>query len=429
VFALLRNRDFGLLWSAALISFIGAFAFVIAMPLHVYRLTDSTAATALVLAASTLPRVIFGSVAGVFVDRWDRKRTMVICDISRAVILLPIVVAPDELAVLIPVALAQGMIGLFFTPAEGALLPRLVGAQHLVQANALNALNDNLAMLIGPALGAVLYAQVGIAGAVLVNVGSYAISGLLISLIAADARPERHNRAASESGSTGSAMRGVVDELRAGFAVVREKLALRVLFTGMMFNNLADGIFLTLGLSPLVLDVLGGTPEQVGWFASVQAVGGFVAGIVIVRFARRISTRWLFGGGLIGLGLADGGAANSRLIAAAGTPAVTVGMGWMVFAGFPAVGSGTGRQSIVQEETSDAFRGRVFGALSSVGSVALLGGLALGGILGDRVGIVPMLTFAALIRIFGGIIALVFLPEPTRAPTHTFVPAAEADGP
>ncbi len=194
MFAILRIRDFGLLWLAGLISFAGDAALLIALPLHVYQMTDSTLATAVALAARFVPRVLFASVAGVFVDRWDRKRTMVITDLARAAILLPILVAPDRLAVVYSVMVLHGAIGLFFAPAEGALLPKLVGREHLVAANALNSLNNNLGMLIGPAAGALLYSQVGIGGVALVDSASYVVSAILIGLIAADARPEREPR-------------------------------------------------------------------------------------------------------------------------------------------------------------------------------------------------------------------------------------------
>ena len=98
--AVLRQRDFVLLWLAGLVSIAGDLAFVIALPLHVYRLTDSTLATAATFAASSLPGVLFGSVAGVFVDRWDRKRTMIVADLLRAVMLLPLLLAPDQLGMI-----------------------------------------------------------------------------------------------------------------------------------------------------------------------------------------------------------------------------------------------------------------------------------------------------------------------------------------
>ena len=410
--AVLRHRDFGLLWLAGLISFAGDFALIVALPLHVYRLTGSTVATAAAIAAGFLPGILFGSVAGVFVDRWDRKRTMVVADLMRAIVLLPVLAAPHSLGLLYAVAAARGTIGLFFAPAEGALLPTLVGEERLVAANALNALNDNLGRLIGPALGALLYAETGITGAVLADAASFVGSALLIGLIAADARPVRGADAATD----GSPWTRMVADWRAGLRVVRQDRALRVLFAAWSLSSVAEGVFLTLGLAPLVLDVLGGTPAQVGWLGTAQAVGGLIAGVVIARVGHRVAMRWLVGGGMVGLGLADLGAFNAHRVAAPGTAAVGVAMGWMVLAGFPVVAGGAGRQALVQAQTVDAYRGRVFGALRAVQGLALLVGFGVGGVLGDAVGIVPVLSASAAVRVLGGLVALALLPRRERRP-------------
>lgn len=403
--ATLRQRDFGLLWLAGLVSIIGDFALFVAVPLHVYRMTDSTLATGAAFAAQYVPGVVVGSVAGVFVDRWDRKRTMVVADVTRAVALLPLLIAPDHLAVLFGAAAIQGTVGVFFNPAEAALLPTLVGEERLVTANALTALNVNLGLLIGPALGALVYAQIGIAGAAAADAASYVGSALLIGLIAADARPPRAPAA------VGSAWGRAVADWRAGLGVVRRDRALSVLFVAGSLNGVAEGVFLTLGLAPLVLDVLGGTSAQVGWLGAAQAAGGLAAGVAVASAGRRLSKRWLLGGGQLGLGIADFGAFNARRLVGPGLPAVGVAMGWMAAAGFPAMASGTGRRSLVQARTTDAYRGRVFGALAAAQSVAGVLGLVLGGVLGDAVGIVPVLSASAGVRMVGGVLALALLPR------------------
>lgn len=426
MFALLRVRDFGLLWLAGLISVAGDLALFVALPLHIYRLTGSTLATAGVLASSFLPRVLLGSIAGVFVDRWDRRRVMVVADLVRAPLLLPIVFAPDHLAVVYAIAAIQGTIGLFFGPAESALLPRLVGEKHLVKANALNALNDNIGMLVGPAAGALLYAWVGIGGVVLADAGTYLASAVLIALIRADARPERGDLMGG-----GPVVARVVRDLGGGFGVIRGNRALRVLIVASALAGIAEGVFGTLGLSPLVLDVLGGRPEQVGWLATAQSLGGLIAGVIVVRTGERVSKRWLVGGGMAGLGLCDLSAFNAFRVAAQGTPAVGVAMGAMVVAGFPATAGGVGRQTLIQEEATDAYRGRVFGALSSLSGLAMLVGFGLGGVLGDAIGLVPVLSASALVRVLGGLVALAFLPrgghgvEPVLATAEV---AREAEG-
>ena len=88
--AVLRRRDFSLLWFGGVLSVTGDLFLFIALPFFVYERTGSVLATGAMFAAETLPRLLFGSVAGVFVDRWDRKRTMVLSDLSRALILLPL---------------------------------------------------------------------------------------------------------------------------------------------------------------------------------------------------------------------------------------------------------------------------------------------------------------------------------------------------
>jgi MFS family permease len=226
-------------------------------------------------------------------------------------------------------------------------------------------------------------------------------------MIATDARPERDDL----DTTGGSAVAKVVADWRAGLGVVRDDRVLSVLMGAWVINFLADGVFVTLSLSPLVLDVLGGTPEQVGWLGSAQAVGGLTAGMIVVRLGHRMSKRLLLGGGMLGLGLSDLGTANARLVAPAGTPAVGVAMGFMGAAGLPAMMASTGRLTIVQEQVADAYRGRVFGAMGSAVGLALVIGLAAGGLLGDHFGIVAMLSFAASLRAAGGLLVFVVMPR------------------
>src|SRR5438132_13475633 len=84
----LRHRNFALLWCGGLISSTGSQVLSIALPFFVYQRTHSVLATGAMFVAATVPNILFGSVAGVFVDRWDRRRTMIVCDLTRAALLL-----------------------------------------------------------------------------------------------------------------------------------------------------------------------------------------------------------------------------------------------------------------------------------------------------------------------------------------------------
>ena len=286
--ATLRSRDFALLWTAGLISVAGDFALIIALPLHAYALTGSAIAIGGVFTASLLPRVLLGSIAGVFVDRWDRKRLMVAADLLRAALLLPLLAvgSPDLLWLLYLVRAATGVVGLIFDPAESALLPRLVGEERLVTANALNALNNNIGRLVGPVAGGLLYAGGGLPAVVIVDAASFVLSAALIMAIRANARPERVDD--SEDGA--SAWGRMINEWRAGLRLVGKDRALRTIFIAVGLGFFGEGTF-GVGFTPLVIDVLEGGAAGAGVLASAQAIGGLLAGVLVARAALTFSPR------------------------------------------------------------------------------------------------------------------------------------------
>ena len=411
--SLMRQRDFGLLWTAGLISIAGDFMLLIALPLHVYALTGSALAGGGVYASLLVPRILLGSIAGVLVDRWDRKRTMVVVDLARAVILLPLMAVGSHdrlwLAYVVPGIAATA--GLLFNPAENALLPRLVGEERLTVANALNALNNNVGRLIGPVLGATLYAWSGIAVVVAIDAATYLAAAGLIALILADGRPDRD--AVTEE-AVGSVWRWTLGEWGDGLRLIRRDPTLRVLLTASTVGNIGEGTFGALGLAPLILDVIGGSEADVGVVASAQAIGGLAGGLAVARFGDRIPSRCLIAAGLIGLGLSDLVTVNGTRLVGAGTPALLVAMTFMFVAGFPVTAFDTGESSAIQRRVPDAYLGRVFGALGAVTSVSILVGLLIGGALAGPVGIVPMLSIGCGCWVAGGLIVLARWPVEAR---------------
>jgi predicted MFS family arabinose efflux permease len=405
--ATLRQRNFALLWLAGLVSVAGDFALIVALPLHAYALTGSAVATGGVFAASLLPRIVLGSLAGVFVDRWDRQRTMVTADLLRAALLLPLlVVASAEFLWLVYlVRVSTSMLALLFNPAESALLPRLVGEEQLVTANALNALNNNLGRLIGPAAGGLLYAAGGLPIVVLADAASFVGSAVLILLIRTDAHPER---TLATTGS--SAARQFFGEWLAGLRLIRRDPVLVTLFTAFCVGFVGEGTF-EVGFIPFAVDVLDGGAEVVGILLSAQAIGGIVAGAVIARVAILVSPRVLFAGGLSGLGLVDLGLANATALAPPGLSPVVLASAFMILAGLPSVAGIAAGNGLLQTLTVDAFRGRVFGALEAAYGLATLLGLAAGGAAIDSLGVVPVLIAGAGMWMLGGVVALLRLPR------------------
>ena len=142
------------------------------------------------IVASLTPAVLLGSFAGVFVDRWDRKRVLVWSNLLQAAIVALLLLVPNEgwLWVVYVVAVAQSCVAAFSNPAEGALLPTLVEDDELVPANALNALNNRIARLAGLPLGGFLLAYLGLRGVVIVDCATFLAATLLIAPIIAPTR-------------------------------------------------------------------------------------------------------------------------------------------------------------------------------------------------------------------------------------------------
>lgn len=349
----LRQRNFALLWLAGLISFAGDWMLRIALPLHVYRQTGSTLATGAMFMAAILPSLLLGSVAGVFVDRWDRKRLMVAANLSRAAILLPLLLVRtgEWLWLVYAVATLESLIGLFFGPVENALLPRLVGEERLVAANSLNALNNNLARLIGPPLGGAVAAFGGLAAVALIAAATYLVAGLLIALITVLAAPEP----AGTETDAASAWTRTWREWAAGLRLVRRERVLSVMFGVAAAAALGEGLLGALYV-PFVTEVLRGDDLYLGWLMSAQAVGGLLGGVLVARVGGAFPPRLLLGASAIALALIDLAIWHANTLAALGVPALTLALALILLVGIPATGFGASYSTLLQGGTRHAAR-------------------------------------------------------------------------
>src|ERR1051326_5182639 len=120
----LRQRNFGLLWWAGLISLAGNWALFIALPIYVLRLTGSASAVSAVVGANLLAGLLFGSFAGAYVDRWDRRRVVVAVNALQAVVLLPLLLVDSagRVPIVVGVAFVSAATDQVFQPAEKAPL-------------------------------------------------------------------------------------------------------------------------------------------------------------------------------------------------------------------------------------------------------------------------------------------------------------------
>ena len=397
----LRQRDFALLWFAGLISIIGNWMMAVALPIIVYQLTDSAVATGGLVIARLIPSFLLGSVAGVFVDRWDRKRTMVIVNLLRAptLLFLPIVDSAGEIWIIFVVTFVGSTLGQFFSPAENALLPMLVREEELIPANALNTLNNNLARLIGPAIGGVLAGWYGLGGIAVADAASFLIAAGMISLIAV---PARQPREAPHQTAIGNRWQALREEWVSGMRVIRHSRSLGIVFSVYAISSFGEGL-ISAAFPVYVTDVLDGGAQEAGWLMSGQAIGGFIGAFFVGTWAKKMSPLRLFAWGAIGTGMIDLLIFTYPSVLSLG---VWLGVALFVVVGLPITGFFTGGMATMQSETDDAYRGRVFGALNTTMALLMIISAAIAGFATDRFGAMAVLSFDSLTYIVSGLVAL-----------------------
>ncbi len=189
-----RNRDYMLLWSGQMISSVGTRVSMLAFPLLVLAITHSPAQAGLIGAMRALPYALLILPAGALVDRWNRKRVMILCDIGRAIALgsIPVALILGHLTIaqLYIVSLVEGTLFTFFSLAETACLPQVVSKEQLPTAAAQGMVIDSVSELIGPSIGGVLY-SIGRAIPFLTDAISYGASVVSLFLIKVQFQEER----------------------------------------------------------------------------------------------------------------------------------------------------------------------------------------------------------------------------------------------
>lgn len=400
---LLRQRNFALLWLGGLISTMGDWVLDVGLPIYAYLLTRSVLVLSISVLLTSVPSIVLGSLAGVLVDRWERKRTLVIVNVLLALGLLPLLLvrSADRIWIIYLVALLESSLEQLSTPAQNALLPTLVGEAHLVQANTLNSLTGDLARLIGPALGGLITAVFALNGIVLADMFSFVVAALLISLPVLAARPLTEGQISSPVAAVQRFWNEWIDGLR----VIRAERTLSVLLAMFGIMMLGEGTMSVL-FPVFVYHVLHGGALQIGQLISAQAVGGLLGGLLLGWLGPRMMSRWSIGLSSFAVGFGDLLIFNSPAF----FPFYWVSVGLFIAVGVVTIFR-TGRDALLQMKSPDAYRGRIFGALGMVTGILYLIGTVLAGFFTDRLGVVTVLNLQAVGYMFAGLLALAFLPR------------------
>jgi len=404
--AVLRQRDYALLWFGGLVSMLGDFVLFVGLPYEIYRLTGSTIASAGMLLAFLIPNILLGSVAGVYVDRWDRRRLMITVNLLQALSLLPLLFA-DQLGlwVIYAVLVLESSISQLFHPAQVALMPSLLRGgeeEELLTANSLSGVGRHLARLIGPAIGGVVVAAGGLGAVAVVDSASFVASAGLLALIRA--RPRAPRPTDSLEHAALSAWGRLVHEWREGLRVVWHQPVLRALLVFFAITAVGEGLTGTLFV-PWVVDALHSDSTGYGWVLSTQAIGGLAGALVVARLGARLRPLPLLIGSALLFGAIDLVLFTYPVIYPHIAPALIM----LVIVGVPGAAMGAAQTTLQQSETEDRHRGRVVGAIGAVAGVGALVGAVSAGILGEFIPAVLLLIVQGSGYLIGGTAVLLMV--------------------
>jgi MFS family permease len=407
---ILRIREYRLLISGQAISDIGDGITFLLLLLVIHELTGSTSMLALMAIAEAVPHFTIGLVAGVYVDRWNRRSVMLAADLLRAVIVMAfaVVTVAGFVPLLYVLGFAQSSISTFFRPARGALLPRIVPAEGLPAANSLAQASQVLGTVIGAGIAGLIFSAFG-SGVIgfAIDALTFVVSFLLISRIGGEIG--RIRAAPAEQAD-------VRRSLAEGIAIVRGSRLLLGSLVAAAVSMLGLGAVNVLFV-PLIVEDLRVNPAWMAGIEFAQTAAMIMAAGVVALLVRRFAPTTIISVALAGIGVCIG--FMSGVTAVWQVIALLFVVGWMVTPLQAML------QTIVQTASTDATRGRVVSILQASLSTASVISMAIGGVLGDLIGIRAVyLAAAVLVVVAAGVSVVIFRGVPVKPPPAVAEPEA-----
>ena len=397
------NGSFSALWTGQLISLLGDRVNQVALAALVYGTTNSAIAGSLTFVAATLPNLLFGPLAGVLVDRWDQKRVLIVSDLLRAgiVVFIPVSVS-FNVVLAYPLVFLLTTVSIFFRPARTAVIPRVVHEDELMTANSATWMSETLADVVGYPLAGLFVAFLGsaLSLAFWLDSVSYVASALLVVVVVI---PPVVRSVGSVAPIPGLA--GIRDDLASGWRFLRGEPVLLANTLQAVVGQLTGGA--TIALAPFYAKVVLRL-DSLDWTAAYAfiemaiGVGNLLGGFVIGLLGARIAKGRMVIAGYVALGLAVMGLGLTTNLGLALGMAFAMGVSNMVFV-IPT-------QTLFQERTPGDMIGRVVGFRFSAVFGAMTFAMAASGILGDAVGVGPVLVVFGVITVAAGLAGLASRP-------------------
>jgi MFS family permease len=394
---LARNRNFSLLWTGQLVSLLGERIHQVALGFLVLRATGSVVEVGLTFAATAVPNILLGPLAGALVDRWDRRLTMVACDLIRAVLVLSVpFVIQVHVTLVYLLAFLIATITLLFRPAKTAIIPDIVDERDLVPANSASSFADGVADLVGLPLAGVVVASLGsLELAFAVDSATYVVSGILIAVMTTPR---------AELISSPFGVRNVWSEMVEGWQFLRRQAEL---FSNTAFSTVAQlavgaEIVVTFPYAQDVIQRGGFSPEETyAWILAAIAAGSVIGGVGFGALGDRAPKGIMVIVGFIGMGVSLALAGLTQSLLQAMALFFVVGLSNMLFI-IPTI-------TLFQQRTPGRLMGRVVSSRQALVFGAIAASMAISGVLAEAIGPSAVLIVFGLICAGAGAVA-VFVP-------------------
>lgn len=395
--AALAIPSFRKLWLATIVSLFGDFLALYAIFSEMtFRMHASARAITLVTVFFLLPLAFVGPVAGVFVDRWHPRRTMVVSDLARAVLAIGLVFARAPWHIYV-VFLALSTFSSFFTPARSVALPQIVPREGLMSANALIQQTVQILQMASPVIAGALVGFAGPSSCYYLDSVSFVFSGLMIATLVIPPRPPHATKQ----------VKSVLRDLLSGMRFILGHPVISFVILSIAAGTFAISAFSAL-IAVFVRDILHANSYLFGAMGSAIGAGMLAGGFVVTPIARRVQQKaYLVSAGLFICGgfIALIARIPHKIVGLGGCFGIGIGVSLLVI---PAM-------ALTQGQVPAELRGRV--SSSSMSLISISQGIALlfAGDLASRLGITPVFYGSALLLLIISVAGAIRLRKPLTA--------------
>jgi MFS family permease len=363
--SLWKQRNFLLLWTSGLLWSFGFQFYYVALPLLIYKLSQSASAMSIMRAVEFIPNILFGMIIGVIVDRYNRKRVMFATTLIQVVSLssLVLLLISDHLLIwhMYLIGFVVSTAGYAFGNAQHSVFPQIFEKEQLTEANSHFSFAHTLMSIIGPGIAGIMIAWFSYETNFITYLSMLLVSLILVkfTIIPKVSAPTKNNKQSS-----------IWSEMKEGWEeLVQNKLLLAPTIIILLLNFIS-------GLGNIIVfyavDLLHATEEQVGYMLSFGAVGGLVGSLAVPRLKKRFPRGKMF--------------LYSMYLVLAGTLLLNFANNWWLVGisqfirTFAVIVINVNYFSFRQEFTPNHLLGRVAGTSSMLMKLALPLGLFLSGI-------------------------------------------------